>query len=197
MRIVGGELGGRRFKGPDDRTTRPTPERAREGLASLLQARGAIRGAEVLDLFAGTGALSFEAISRGAGGAVAVDNDARATRAIAGVAAELGLLNKIRVLRLDLLKDPAAAARRIHRAHPDPFDVIFLDPPYRIVDELPPLLDELAARKILSPSALVAIEHATKHPPREALDLELVASYRYGDTSLTVLRRARRGEEVP
>ena len=152
--------------------------------------------ATVLDLFAGTGALSFEALSRGAERAVAVEKDRRAARAIIDTAFRLGVQEKIRVLKLDLLKDPAAAAQRICLVHTGPFDIIFIDPPYQAIDELPPLLGELAERGILGPTTLIAIEHATKHPPQELPQLDRIARYRYGDTTLALLRHQCRGEEV-
>ena len=195
MRIIGGRLGGARFKGPPDRVTRPTPDRVREGLASILEARAALKGAAVLDLFAGTGALSFEALSRGAARAVAVDKDRRAIRAIAEVAKKFGIECKIEILRLDLLREPIFAAERILRTGYGPFDLVFADPPYRYINALPGLFDALAQRKILSETSLIVIEHATKQPPSEHLKLDPIASYRYGDTTLAILRSQGAREE--
>jgi 16S rRNA (guanine966-N2)-methyltransferase len=195
MRIIGGRFGGLRFKGPPDRATRPTADRVREALASILEARGAFVDAVVLDLFSGTGALCFEALSRGAARAVAVDNDRRAIQAIAEVAKTLNVADRIDILRLDLLKDPTAIAERIARAEQGPFDLVFADPPYRNITALPALLGALAKRSIFGSTTLVVVEHATKQPPTHLVALIPLASYRYGDTTLTLLRYQSLQEE--
>ncbi|MBP7683736.1 MAG: RsmD family RNA methyltransferase, partial [Deltaproteobacteria bacterium] len=99
MRIVGGTLGGRRFDGPPSDLTRPTSERVREALASALDARDAIRDVRVLDLFAGTGALAFEALSRGATDACLVERDPRVVKAAQQSIAALGLGERCVVVR--------------------------------------------------------------------------------------------------
>ena len=119
MRIIGGRLSGRRFGALSGRGTRPTSDRVREALASALQARDAFDGACVLDLFAGTGALSFEALSRGASHAVLVDRDSRTVRQITQSAKELGLGEKVHAVRLDLLSDPASAVSKLPMAQLD------------------------------------------------------------------------------
>jgi 16S rRNA (guanine966-N2)-methyltransferase len=195
MRIIGGRLGGLRFKGPPDRVTRPTADRVREGLASILEAREAFEGAVVLDLFAGTGALSFEALSRGAARALAVDKDRRAVRAMGKVAAALGVTAQIDLMCLDLLRDPGAAAEKIRRNASTPFNLVFADPPYRDITALPDLLVALAKEKMVGTTTLVVVEHATKEPPTKLVELVPVASYRYGDTTLALLRFQRLTEE--
>jgi 16S rRNA (guanine966-N2)-methyltransferase len=167
----------------------------REGLASILEARGAFAEAVVLDLFAGTGALCFEALSRGAARAVAVDKDRRAVQAIADVAKALDVTARLNILRLDLLKDPMAAAERIKRAEQGPFDLVFADPPYRNITALPVLLGALAKRAIFGSTTHVVVEHATKQPPTHLVDLIPLGSYRYGDTTLTLLRYQSLQEE--
>lgn len=189
MRIVGGRFGGLRFRGPPDQSTRPTAERVREGLASVLEARDVLAGATVLDLFAGTGALSFEALSRGAARAVAVEREIRAVRAMIAAAKKLGVDEQIQVLKMDLFRNPAAAARRIRAAQPCAFDLVFIDPPYRFVDKLPPLLEQMENLSIIGETTLVVIEHPTKRIPRELSRLSQIAAYHYGDTSLVLLRR--------
>ena len=91
MRVIGGQLAGRRFGAPSGRGTRPTSDRVREALSSALESRGAFGDAVVLDLFAGTGALSFEALSRGAASAVLVDRDSRAIRELHEAEAQGGI----------------------------------------------------------------------------------------------------------
>ncbi len=98
MRIVGGQLSGRRFASPKSKSTRATSERVREGIASALQSRNAFAAAHCLDLYAGTGAYAFEAISRGAATAVSIDRQADCVAAIAKSAAELGIADQITVL---------------------------------------------------------------------------------------------------
>ncbi len=188
MRIIGGQLGGLRFKGPPGGLTRPTPERVREGLASALESRDGFCGKSVLDLFAGTGALSFEALSRGASRALLVDNDRDALRAIGEVARRLGIWERLDAMCLDLVRDPKGAAERIAMAGSGRFDLVFADPPYDQIDAVPPLLDELLARNALAPGSIVAIEHAKKRAPHGLEKMAEVASYRYGDTAVVLLR---------
>lgn len=195
MRIIGGRLGGLRFRGPPGRLTRPTPERVREGLASALEARGVIKNARVLDLFAGTGALSFEAISRGALRAVLVEKDRRVVSAIAEIASSIGVQQNVAILCMDLTRDPAAATKGILRCHPDPFDLVFADPPYPVIDAVPPLLDELRIRGCLHSRSFVAIEHATGHVPTGLSGFALLAEYRYGDTTVALLGCKRQEKE--
>ncbi len=184
MRIVGGRLGGRRFEGPPGKVTRPTPERAREGLASALHARGAIEGASVLDLFTGTGALGFEALSRGAIRALLIDNDPQVVRTAARSARILGLQERVQVWRLDLIGNPAAAASRIARNPAAPFDLVFADPPYRVAAQIPRLIEELLERGCLSGRALVAMEYALAQPPDYPTGFTRLGDYRYGDTAV-------------
>ena len=188
MRIISGRLRGHRFKGPLGNSTRPTPERAREGLASALEVRDAISGASVLDLFAGTGALSFEALSRGAERALLVEKDEQAISAIIDSANALKLLNKVQTLSLDLLRNPSYTATRIASINGKPFSLVFADPPYSDSDSLTPLLKELAAQGRLSKGCYVVIEHATGYIPQGINQLGSVASYRYGDTAIAIVR---------
>ncbi|MFW5921190.1 MAG: RsmD family RNA methyltransferase [Polyangiales bacterium] len=190
--MVGGELRGRRFRGPVTRGTRATSDRVREALASALDARDAFAGARVLDLFAGTGALTFEALSRGARHAVAVERDRRAATSIRRSAAELGLRDRVRVLGLDLRRDPREIAARLGREG-GPYDLVLADPPYDEVECVAPLIRALAAAAGLAPDALVAIEHASRQAPEDLRGLASVARYEYGDTAVWLLT-ARHGE---
>src|SRR5687768_1048375 len=125
MRIVGGRLRGRVLAGPKSPAIRPTADRLRESLFNILaHAYGdPIDGARVLDLFAGTGALGLEAISRGAAFALFVDDGAEARALIRGNVDALGLGGVTRIFRRD--------ATRLGTAHPvEPFSLVFLDPPY-------------------------------------------------------------------
>src|SRR4051812_1990207 len=110
MRIVGGRLGGRRIAPPPGNVTRPTSGRVREALASALDARGAIVGRNVLDLYAGTGALGFEMLSRGAEHVVFVERDAKVAEHIRRAARELDVTASVEILREDASKAKAQAA---------------------------------------------------------------------------------------
>ena len=187
MRIVGGELGGRRFRGPPPGATRPTAERVREAIAAALEARGAIAGEVVLDLFAGTGALAFEALSRGATRAVIVERERRVATAIDRSAAELGLAGRTRVLVLDLARNAERAAELCARH--GPYGLVFLDPPYAELASVPPLLQALLALDAIRPGARVVIEHSSRDPAPEIPGLASLAAYRDGDTAVSMLER--------
>lgn len=156
----------------------------REAIASALDARGRIEGAVVLDLFAGTGAMAFEALSRGARAAVLVERARPVAKAIEKSARELGLAERVRVVQADLERDPSAWRRALE----EPASLVFLDPPYAQIALVAPLLEALAAADRLADDATVVIEHATKHPPTLPLGFEEISRYRYGDTSVLLAR---------
>lgn len=180
MRIVGGTLGGRRFPGPPSDVTRPTSERVREALASALVSRDAIAGARVLDLFAGTGALAFEALSRGADRAVLVEKDRRVARALTQSVEALGLEDRAVVVQATLAE--SLPPRVVREA---PFDLVFMDPPYAAMSRALPLLASLSEH--LSERALVVLEYPTATPPE--LPLPVVARYEYGVAALAFMER--------
>lgn len=185
MRIIGGRLSGRRFGAPSGRGTRPTSDRVREALASALDARGAFEDAFVIDLFAGTGAFSFEALSRGALGAVVVDRDARAIRQLKESARELGLSSEIRAARVDLLGDPVAAIAKL--PHTDSgFSLVFADAPYSEIDSVSPLLSALVFASRLALGAWIVVEHPATHDWRWPNGLASEADYRYGQTGISL-----------
>jgi 16S rRNA (guanine966-N2)-methyltransferase len=185
MRIIGGRLSGRRFGAPQGRGTRPTSDRVREAVASALESRGAFEGARVLDLFAGTGALSFEALSRGASAAVVVDRDPRVLRQVLRSASELDLTSEVRSVRADLLSDPSTIVLRIPEVSGG-FDLVFADAPYSHTDSVPGLLAELVARQRLAPGAWVVVEHAASHDWTWPNGLASDAEYRYGHTRISL-----------
>src|SRR5690606_32583549 len=123
--------------------TRPTSERVREALASALDARGRIVDAHVLDLYAGTGALSFEVLSRGASRAVLVERERRVAQQIRANAESLGLSERVEVVSLDLETDPTVLVPRLARRG-RAFDLVFADPPYDRTERVLPLLAALA-----------------------------------------------------
>ena len=174
MRVVAGELGGRRLAGPGRGTRlRPTSDRVREALFSIL---GDVAGARVLDLYSGTGALAIEALSRGAGEATLVDRDIRL--ALRNVE-ELGLAGRSDVVRADAL----AHLRRDERE----YDLILCDPPYRLAHRLEADLDKLVPPR-LAPAGRLVTESAAGRPLGLSMGLEL--ERRYGDTLLRIWKGA-------
>lgn len=176
-------MSGRTFSAPPGRGTRPTPDRVREALSSALEARGAIRGARVLDLFAGSGALAFEALSRGAAEAVLIDRDPRCIRILRDNADELGVSELVRTLRLDLLA-PGASTKIV--APEGGFDLLFADAPYARSAGILPLLEALAAEGKLSSGAWIAVEHEARQDWRWGEALASAANYRYGHTAISL-----------
>jgi 16S rRNA (guanine966-N2)-methyltransferase len=175
VRVVAGAFKGRRIQAPKGRRTRPTADRVREALFSML---GDVSGARVLDLYAGSGALGIEALSRGACAVTFVDRDPRAVAAIRRNLDAVGAEQE--VLRGD-------AMRYLGRAEAGSFDLVFLDPPYDSAGRLGDSLSERLPR-ILRERALIVTE-SHKRKPLE-LDLPLLRERIYGDTRIAVHRRA-------
>lgn len=161
-RVIAGEAGGRRLTVPGGRETRPTSDRAREGLfATISSIVGSLAGVRVLDLYAGSGAVGLEALSRGAGHVLLVEAAARAGRVIKENIAALGLPGaQVVVDRTErvLARGPEDAG--------GPYDVVFADPPYALAgEEVSAMLTALADRAWLAPGALVIVERATRSGP--------------------------------
>ena len=170
MRVIAGEYRGRRLKVPPGVRTRPTADRVREALFSML---GDVSGARVLDLYAGSGALGIEALSRGAGSAVFVDRDPRAVAAIERNLESLGLEQE--VLRQD-------AVRFLARAR-GTFDLVFCDPPYDSASRLAaPLAQGLPA--LTSEHARIVTESDKRNPLE--LPFPLITERTYGDTRIAI-----------
>jgi 16S rRNA (guanine966-N2)-methyltransferase len=186
-RVIAGEAGGRRLAVPDGRDTRPTSDRAREGLFSTIASMlGSLAGARVLDLYAGSGAVGLEALSRGAGHVLLVEHGARATRVIRENIEAIGLPGAVlaadRVERV-LARGPAPAGGRDSTApaggrdstapaggrdspEEDRYDVVFADPPYALADAaVSQVLSLLIGQGWLAPGALVIVERATRSGP--------------------------------
>jgi 16S rRNA (guanine966-N2)-methyltransferase len=175
MRVIAGSHGGRTLLAPRGRATRPTSDRVREALFSIL---GTVDEALVLDLFAGSGALAIEALSRGAASAVLVDSAAAAIAAIRRNLKALGL--DAEVHRMDAL-----AFLRNARSEGRHYDLIFLDPPYRRAVDLGGALSE-ALHPVLAPGARVVCESDRRAPLMLAHDaLERTDQRRYGDTVIS------------
>ena len=168
-RVIAGEAGGRRLAVPDGRDTRPTSDRAREGLFStIVSMLGSLAGARVLDLYAGSGAVGLEALSRGADHVLLVEQGSRATRVIRENIEAIGLPGAVlaadRVERV-LARGPAPAGDRDSPAG-GRYDVVFADPPYALADTaVSQVLSLLADQGWLAPGALVIVERATRSGP--------------------------------
>ena len=172
MRVVAGAFKGRRLQAPRGQRTRPTADRVREAVFSIL---GDVSGAEVLDLYAGSGALGIEALSRGAASAVFVERDARAVAAVRRNLEAVGAEAEVR--RQDALRFLAARSGA--------FDLVFVDPPYDSAGRLGgPLTERLPT--VLKEGALIVTE-SDKRTPLE-LGLRLERERTYGDTRIAVYR---------
>lgn len=178
-RIIAGTAGGRRLRTPTGSTTRPTSDRVREALFSALEV--AFRGWEglrVLDLYAGTGAVGLEALSRGAGVATFVEHDRRAAHALRQNVASLGLPGG-EVVVGSVPRVVGAPARA-------PYDLVFADPPYPLAEEhLAAVLAALAAGEWFAPDAVVVLERSSRSPAPRLPD-GVVHDRRkdYGETTL-------------
>ncbi len=186
MRIVGGRWRGRAIEAPEGRgTTRPTTDRTREQIASMvLSAAGLdLSGASVLDAFAGSGAMGLELLSRGARRATFVDSDRRAAARVRRTAAALGASEgEVCALVGDAL---ALAARGIKGA---PFDVVFLDPPYAMAAErVSGLVADLATSGQLAPGAIVVYEHAAGTGGLSCAGLGPARTRTHGTTSVDLM----------
>ncbi len=183
MRVIGGELRSR-VLAPPPKGVRPTSDRIRE---SLFMRLGDVEGLAVLDLYAGTGALGIEALSRGAKYAVFVDRANASLRVLKKNIQTLGLGSRSRVMRGDVLRVLPRLAER-----GDAFDLVFLDPPYD-AEVIAPTLAGLRRESLLRPGAVVVVESAKRHalPPIETLGFEIIDERIAGDTRITRLEAAR------
>ena len=177
MRIIAGEWRGRKLQAPPGAATRPTADRVRETLFSMLVSRlGPFEGLRVADLFAGSGALGFEALSRGAAFACFVENTAKAAAAIRANAAELGATERVQIIGGSALSLPSSA----------PFDLIFADPPYAPGSGTA-AVQAVAGASWLEPGGWLAVETASRdsvEPGDWALDTERAV----GRARITLLR---------
>ena len=172
MRIVAGEFRGRQLKSPTWDGLRPTSDRLRETLFNILGP--SVRGARVLDGYAGTGAVGIEALSRGAAAVTFVERDPRAVKLIEANLAQLGATGAI--IR-------AGLADAVARLSGQVFDVIILDPPYADTAAAEALE---AAHALASDGTRVVVEHATRHsPPADASGLRLTRTVKAGDSALS------------
>jgi 16S rRNA (guanine966-N2)-methyltransferase len=176
MRVIAGEFGGQRLVAPRGWKVRPTSDRAREAIFSVLGDR--VEGAAVLDLYCGTGALAIEALSRGAASATLVDRD---TRAALGNVENLGLADRVELVRADVSRWlgglPEGQGARC-------FDLVFVDAPYKLADRVGQELDTHLSR-LLNPGGRAIVESGARRPLR--IDsLPRLRQRRYGAADVSI-----------
>jgi 16S rRNA (guanine966-N2)-methyltransferase len=186
MRIVGGTLKGRNIAAPKGEGTRPTSDRVREALmSSIVNRLGAdLGGAVTLDLFAGSGALGLEALSRGASRVVLVEKDRAALAVIAANVAALGVEDRVAIVGSNAL---TSGLKKIEAL--GPYALLFCDPPYRL-DQAPVAraLESLGRSGAVAMGAPLVWEHSAGGAVPEPAGFAQERTYRYGDTAVTMLR---------
>lgn len=188
MRVIAGSAGGRRLSAPKGNRVRPTADRVKEALFSMLLSRfGSFDGIDVLDLFAGTGNLGIEALSRGAGTAVFVDSHRQSQDIIRANLALTGLSARSSLLPLDAL----TALKRLSREQ-RLFDIIFMDPPYHELDLIQEVLGELSRSPLISEQGIVILESNGKMVPALPDNLTLLETRLYGDTAIHILEQTQK-----
>lgn len=184
MRIISGTARGRTLTAPAGMNTRPTQDHVRESLFNII--RWDVQDARVLDLFAGTGALSLEALSRGAEHAVLIDMDRAACDAIKKNIEATRLGDRCRLIARDYRQAMDQLAREGER-----FDIVFIDPPYRM-ENTGEMCEALYDKGLLSDSFLILVEHKRGMAPLLDQRFEAFDIRKYGDTEVTFLRSAKR-----
>ena len=188
MRVIAGSFGGRRLAAPEGERTRPTPDRVREALFSALESQlggpGSLEGAEVLDLYAGSGALGLEALSRGARRAVFVEREKRALACVRDNVRALDVADRAEIRPGAASVNLAAMSRSERR-----FDVVFVDPPFESPDGERSLHD-LGASTLLREGGVIVYEHPAARGAPAVPGLSAVRTRRYGTVALTTYVRA-------
>lgn len=188
MRIIAGSAKGRKLKCPRGRRTRPTPDRVRESIFSIVGEK--VHGARVLDLFAGTGAMGLEALSRGAAGAAFVERDPRVIDCLRENARMCGFEREAAVINSPVF--PFLRDGDMERG----FDLVFADPPYGGSDASLTLLALSKRVKSLREGCLLVLEHAPGDRFEPEPDcMEIIDERKYGNTAVTFLKVIRRGED--
>jgi 16S rRNA (guanine(966)-N(2))-methyltransferase RsmD len=178
LRVIGGSLGGRRLEGPPRSGVRPTADRVREALFEVIGDE--VEDARVLDLYAGTGALGIEALSRGAAWCDFVESDSKAQAVIRENLARTALLDVAKLY-------PLPVSRALSRLQ-GPYDLVVADPPYEY-DRAESELAQMIAMGLLAEGGTLAVEHSQRKPwPQTLSGRAQLASRRYGDTRVTLYR---------
>jgi 16S rRNA (guanine966-N2)-methyltransferase len=188
MRVISGEARGHKLKAPAGLNTRPTTDRVKEAVFSMISEY--ILNACVLDLFAGSGALGIEALSRGAGECVFIDNDAESVKTVKLNLTKTGLINKAKIY-----KNNYENALEILIKKDKKFDIVFLDPPY-YENFLIKTLKILSNSDIISNEGIIVAEHLKKDteiniPEQFTIDRKK----RYGDTEILIIKKSK-GQEI-
>lgn len=187
MRVIAGTHKGQVFDAPTGTNTRPTTDRVREAIFSALVSEvGSLEGMRVCDAFAGSGAFGIEALSRGAAEASFFEKDAKTAGLVRKNIAKLGFKERAKVVVIDTLKAPYALSSH------GPFDLLFLDPPYRIASgEITKLISELIRQNALVDKCVIMYEHAKQEHVSAQPELEVLKEKTYGDTTVTFLKVKR------
>lgn len=181
LKLTGGTLRSRRVSAPRGRAVRPTPARVKEALFSILRNRIAVDGARVLDLFAGSGALGFEALSRGAAHVTFVESHRPTANALAQTARALDVAERCEIL-------PVAAERAVEHLH-GRYDLVFADPPY--AQPYPAqTFATLRARGTIDTESLLIYEHSSRIAPPADPAFTVERTERYGSVAIAFLRAA-------
>ena len=178
MRIVGGEFGGRRFSPPARIPARPTTELAKEGLFNMLSNSTDLEGIKTLELFGGTGSISYELASRGAADLTLIERDPTTIDFIKNTVKALGIADRLHIIRGDVFK--------FMKQCTDQFDFIFADPPYDLlnIDKLPLLVFE---KKLLLPEGIFVLEHSPRNDYQRHPNFERMKNY--GTTVFTFFKQ--------
>jgi len=186
MRITGGIHRSRALRAPRGNVTRPTSDRVREALFGILGSLDVLNDARVLDLYAGSGALALEALSRGAAHAVLVESSREALSVLRANVVALNLEEHASILA----GDAAVLGRRITER--GPFDLVLADPPWALVEEGSALraLSRIVTAGALHPGGWVVLEHSARTEPPDVPGLFRTETRRYGDTALTFYKPA-------
>jgi 16S rRNA (guanine966-N2)-methyltransferase len=180
LRIIGGELKGRKLVTVPGMQTRPTADRVRESIFNILRDR--VRDALVLDLFAGTGAMGIEALSRGAESVLFADNDKTALTALEKNIKVCSLESRAKIIKWNILKN-----LNIISSFPQAFNLVFIDPPYN-KNAIQPTLSNLDKSQCIENGACVAIEHSPQEPISEkGQRFKISDQRRYGKTLVSFL----------
>lgn len=180
MRIISGSRRGHKLHEFTGQDVRPTTDRVKESIFNLVQ--GYVPSSRVLDMYAGSGALSFEALSRGAAYAVLLDNDPKSIEIIRKNVSELGFYEMCQIRNISCF-DYAKSTN-------DSFDVIFLDPPYN-KGLIEPTLMAIAENNLLNPDGIIVLESDNTDFKSEFSGLEMIKQRRYGRTFITIYKNAQ------
>ena len=195
MRVIAGIYRSRRLISPRDTNLRPTSDRLRETLFNVLGA--AAEGARFVDLYAGTGAVGIEALSRGAAEVVFVESNVRAANLIQRNLDALGITSGAAVFRVEALRGLELLEARHRKDSSEVADIVFLDPPWSGEDEYASALTELGAAHFLAPAARVVVEHRRKAELSRAFgNLALARRLEEGDAALSFYQGAELGRRA-